>query len=77
MKIPAPEVTRARKDYMDIYSFVDECRALGMTAQEAEREYYQALEEHKNQVIEDYENNPWTWEGWAQQDLIDMYRRER
>lgn len=33
-------------------------------------------EEH-DRFIEEYENNPMTCEGWAQQDLIDMYRRER
>lgn len=27
--------------------------------------------------IERYENDPMVNEGWAQQDLIDMYRRER
>jgi len=33
--------------------------------------------EEQERFIEEYENNPMTWEGWAQQDLIDMYRRER
>lgn len=33
-------------------------------------------EEH-DRFIEEYENDTMTCEGWAQQDLIDMYRRER
>lgn len=33
-------------------------------------------ERHKG-VIEQYENDPMVHEGWAQQDLIDSYRRER
>lgn len=34
-------------------------------------------EEEHERFIEEYENNPMVCEGWAQQDLIDMYRRER
>jgi hypothetical protein len=34
-------------------------------------------EEEHERFIEEYENDPMTCEGWAQQDLIDMYRRER
>lgn len=34
-------------------------------------------EEQHQQFIEDYYNNPMVNEGWAQQDLIDMYRCER
>jgi hypothetical protein len=35
------------------------------------------LEEERKQFIEDYENSPETLYGWAQQDLIDMRRREQ
>lgn len=35
-----------------------------------------AAEEHE-QFLEDYYNNPMVHEGWKQQDIIDMYRRER
>jgi hypothetical protein len=35
------------------------------------------LSEERTQFIEDYENSPETHCGWAQQDLIDMRRRER
>jgi hypothetical protein len=30
-----------------------------------------------NRFVEDYENRPDVQAGWAQQDLIDSYRRER
>lgn len=33
--------------------------------------------EEAAQLIEDYENDPIVQEGWRQQDIIDMYRRER
>lgn len=35
-----------------------------------------AAEEHKR-FMEDYNNNPMVQQGWHQQDLIDMHRRER
>ena len=35
-----------------------------------------AAEEHER-FIEDYENDPMVQYGWHQQDIIDMYRRER
>lgn len=34
-------------------------------------------EEHEAQIIEDYENDPTAWAGWAQQDMIDLRRMER
>jgi cyclophilin family peptidyl-prolyl cis-trans isomerase len=33
--------------------------------------------EEMQQMIENYNNSPETHMGWAQQDTIDMYRRER
>lgn len=33
--------------------------------------------EERQQFIEDYENRPETQYGYYQQDIIDMYRRER
>lgn len=62
---------------ISLYEFVDECRAQGMTAEEAESEYFRAVAEERERRIEEYENSPETWAGWAQQDVIDMYRRER
>jgi hypothetical protein len=35
------------------------------------------LAEEREQFIEDYENSPETQYGWAQQDLIDLRRREQ
>ena len=37
----------------------------------------EAVGEKAAQFIEDYENDPIVQEGWRQQDIIDMYRRER
>lgn len=37
----------------------------------------QLAAEDAQKFIEDYECNPMVQEGWRQQDLIDMYRRER
>lgn len=40
---------------------------------ECERYAAEEMEER----IKDYENSPLIHEGWHQQDIIDMYRRER
>ena len=40
-------------------------------------DYEQMEAEAEAQIIDDYENDPETWLGWSQQDLIDSYRRER
>ena len=34
-------------------------------------------EEEHERFIEEYKNNTMVCEGWVQQDLIDMHRRER
>lgn len=34
-------------------------------------------EEEHARILIDYENDPIVCDGWAQQDLIDMYRHER
>ena len=62
---------------LNIYDFIEECKAQGPSASEAEDEYFRAVEDNRNRIIEEYENSPETWAGWAQQDVIDMYRRER
>lgn len=62
---------------LDLYQFVEECKAQGLTAEEAQEEYLDALEERKNAFFESYYNDPFVQEGWHQQDIIDSYRRER
>lgn len=62
---------------MNIYEFMEECKAQGMSAYEAEIEWQRACEEHEAKMIEDYENDPITWAGWRQQDMIDLRRFER
>lgn len=37
----------------------------------------QLAAEDAQKFIEDYECNPMVQEGWRQQDMIDIYRRER
>ena len=43
----------------------EECECERIAAEQAER------------FLDDYYSDPLVNEGWAQQDLIDMYRRER
>lgn len=62
---------------IDIYAFVEECRENGLDAYEAGLEYSRACAEERDAFMEDYYNDPVVQAGWAQQDLIDAYRRER
>lgn len=62
---------------IDIYEFVEQCKAEGMTSQEAMQELNKALYEREEAMIEAYYNDPIVNEGFHQQDIIDMYRRER
>ena len=38
---------------------------------------YDYPEDDYEQIVDDYENSPETWDAWHQQDIIDMYRKER
>ena len=62
---------------MNIYEFMRECEEDGLSPEEAQREWELYLEEKHNLQMERYMNDPLVHEGWAQQDIIDMYRRER
>lgn len=62
---------------IDIYDFIKECKMQGLTSQEALTELYKAQEEARQAFYEDYYSRPDVCAGWAQQDIIDMYRRER
>ena len=59
---------------MDLEKFTNE--ELEELREQIKQEMIFREEEHER-FIEEYENDPMTCEGWAQQDLIDMYRRER
>lgn len=61
----------------NIYEFMENCKEQGLSAHEAETEWIIACEEEQSQIIEAYENDPMTWEGWHQQDMIDLRYRER
>ena len=62
---------------IDIYDFIEECKAQGFTALEAMQELQEAQEEARTTFYEDYYSRPDVCAGWAQQDIIAMYRRER
>lgn len=62
---------------MDFYEFFQDCISRGLTSVEAEDEYYEMIAERKQRNREEYYNDPIVQEGWRQQDIIDMYRRER
>lgn len=49
---------------------VDNCNSVGCNCE-------RVIAESAKQFIEDQENSPETQYGWAQQDLIDLRRRER
>jgi len=59
---------------MDLEKFTNE--ELEELREQIKQEMIFREEEHER-FIEEYENDPMTCEGWAQQDLIAMYRRER
>ena len=62
---------------MDMYEFFRECEENGIDADEALGEWSRIQAERKARFYEDYYNDPIVQAGWAQQDVIDMYRRER
>ncbi len=62
---------------MNLYSFVKTCQEEGLSAEEAEIEFYKAKEEEHRDFMERYYDDPRVNAGWAQQDMIDMRRRER
>lgn len=62
---------------MNIYEFVELCKEDSLTASEAQDEWERYLAEKREQFLERYYNDPLVQEGWRQQDLIEMYRREK
>ena len=62
---------------IDIYEFIENCKEEGLDSSEAANEYSKAIEEEKQRFLDDYYNDPLVNYGWHQQDIIDMYRRER
>ena len=65
------------KSMIDIYDFIETCKENGLSTDEAQLEYCRAVEEEKERRLEEYYNDPIVDYGWHQQDIIDMYRRER
>lgn len=62
---------------MDFYEFIEQCKANGLTAEEASREWADACEEKRQAFYDSYYSDPYVVCGAIQQDTIDMYRRER
>ena len=62
---------------MNLYEFIENCKEEGLSAKEAEIEFYKAKDEERERFMEEYWDDPIVNAGLAQQDLIDMYRRER
>lgn len=62
---------------MTITELVDFYREEGLDDSEINHRIPRDLEEAEAAFYEAYENDPMIQEGWRQQDLIDMYRRER
>jgi len=62
---------------MNIYEFMDDCRKHGLDADEAECKWYEYCDDKQRAFEEEYYSRPDVCAGWAQQDIIDMYRRER
>ena len=62
---------------IDIYEFVENCKAKGMNTTEASREYEKAWAEDGEVFLDSYYNDPEVQYGWYQQDMIDLRRRER
>lgn len=62
---------------MNMYEFFRECEEEGIDADEALNEWSRIQAENRERFYEDYYNDPIVQAGWAQQDVIDMYRRER
>ena len=62
---------------VNFVEMVDILRSEGLDDSEINHQISVAMMEAERDFIEAYENNPIVQEGWRQQDLIDMYRRER
>lgn len=62
---------------MDYCQMVDEMRAQGYSDNEINNEIGRARAEAESEFYENYYNDHDVQYGWHQQDIIDMYRRER
>lgn len=62
---------------MDFVYMVDRLREEGYTPSEINAEIRRVMAEAEESFYEGYESDPVVQEGWHQQDIIDMYRRER
>ena len=62
---------------MDFVAMVDHLRSKGFSDSEINNQISMAMAEAEEAFMESYEDDPVVQYGWHQQDIIDMYRRER
>lgn len=62
---------------INFVEMVDLLRAEGFTDAEINHQISISMMEAEHDFYEDYYNDPLVQDGWHQQDIIDMYRRER
>ena len=62
---------------MNIYEFMRECEENGVDENDALNEWEKYNEEKRKMFEEEYYSDSYVNAGWVQQDVIDMYRRER
>ncbi len=62
---------------MDYTAVVDEMREQGFSDDVINAEIDSSIASESACAVENYEDDPFTHEGWRQQDLIDLYRFER
>lgn len=62
---------------INLYDFVEECKEQGLDEYEAMEELNRVIAENQERLVEEYENDPMTWAGWHQQDMIDLRRWEQ
>lgn len=62
---------------INIYEFIENCREAGMDSNEAATAYSRACAEERERFLNEYYSDPVVMDGARQQDIIDMYRRER
>lgn len=62
---------------INFVEMVDLLRAEGFTDAEINNQISISMMEAERDFLDDYYNDPLVQDGWHQQDIIDMYRRER
>lgn len=59
------------------WDFMEECKDEGLSPHQAMSRFERLKAEEHERFLEEYNSRPDVCAGWAQQDMIDMRRRER